>query len=131
MKKIVALLVVICASAAMAFSVSAQNFVKPNEYYIEIYEISLMGGKSVCLDFGRDAGISQSYKIMDENQKPIEFKTVVAALNYLSARGWQVVTVYDRVMKVGTRTFYLMKYDAAKNGNNQITDAIDEVLKEF
>ena len=44
---------------------------EPHAYYVEVYEISLMGAKSVCINYGVNPPIGKSYKITDENEQPV------------------------------------------------------------
>lgn len=103
----------------------------PQTYYIEIFEVAIMGTKSISLDFGKDAPLGKSYKILDEKDEPILFQNVVAALNYLSGQGWELVAVSERNVKTGSRTVYLMKLDSSVHPKNKITEAIDEVVAEL
>ncbi|MBR0299537.1 MAG: hypothetical protein IJQ93_04375 [Bacteroidales bacterium] len=98
-------------------------------YYVEVYESSLMGAKSVCINYGVNAPFGKSYKITDGDGSPIDFENALGALNYLGHQGWELVSVYERDMKsAGRRTFYLLRLDGAKYGPNQITEAIDAML---
>lgn len=114
---------------------SVQTFAQKhatNCYYVEIYEVSSLVGKSVNLDFGKDAPGSMVYKIFDENDQNIEFKNVVAALNYMSSKGWELVSAFSKISgKAGTRTVYLMKYDAQKLPKDPIVKAVEETLNEY
>ena len=101
----------------------------PHCYYVEIYETAVLGTKSVSIDFGKNAGGGLVYKIFDENDKNLDFKNMVAALNYMSSRGWEVVSVYDRNLgKAGTTTVYLLKLDTNKVAKDHIAEVIDKVL---
>lgn len=103
---------------------------EPHAYYVEVYEISLMGAKSVCINYGVNPPIGKSYKITDENEQPVDFENALGALNYLGRQGWELVSVYERDMKsAGRRTFYLLRLDAEKYGPNSITLAIDEMMQ--
>ncbi len=122
----------IIAALFCAIIFANQLFAQENKtYYIEIYEVTLLGGKSISLDFGKDAPMGKTYKITDEKDEPILFQNVVAALNYLSGQGWELVTVSERMVKAGTRTVYLMKLDTSAHPGNKITEAIDENIKTF
>ena len=43
-------------------------------YYVEVYESSLMGAKSVCINYGVNAPFGKSYKITDGDGSPIDFE---------------------------------------------------------
>ena len=100
-------------------------------YYVEIYETAILGTKSISIDFGKNTSAGLVYKIFDENDKNHDFKNVIAALNYMSSRGWEVVSVYDRnTGKAGTKTVYLLKLDPQKVPKDHIAEVIDKVLSE-
>ena len=132
MKQMIISLLAACLALFTCSSVNAQEN-QTNEYYVEIYEVAIFGSKSVAVNFGLETkSMSTVYKVVDDNNKPIEFKNAIAAINYLHRRGWEVVTVYDRNLgSAGSRTFYLLKLDADKYGKDKLADAIDEALKEY
>lgn len=104
----------------------------PQYYYVEIYEAALLGAKSVNIDFGKETGsIAKVYKIYDENDQNLDFKNSIAAVNYMSSKGWEVVTVYERVVKAGTRTTYLLRLDASKYPNHYMIKDIKSAIEEY
>lgn len=112
-------------------TLSAQN--KPSTYYIEVTENAIMGMRSISVDFGLDAPAGKSYRITDESEtKILEFKNTIAALNYLSSQGWEIINAYDRITgKAGSRTVYLLKFDASKYPKTALVKAIDKVLADY
>lgn len=122
------ILAILCALFEFSCIALAQD--SPRYYYVEVYESSIMGMKSVNLDFGVDAPAGAVYKIYDDNDKNIEFKNVVAAVNYMSQQGWELLTVFEKNVKAGARTIYLMRFDASKHEKNNIVKDIDKYLKE-
>jgi len=125
MKKIIATLIVLFTMSVFAFSQESSHI-----YYVEVYEVSVLGAKSINLDFGEDAPAGMVYKVFNENGN-IEFKNVVAAVNYLSVQGWELVTVFEKNVKAGARTIYLLKFDASKHPKNAIVTSIDEYLEKL
>lgn len=109
--------------------VAAQE--KPHYCYAEIYEVSTLVGKSVNVNFGLDAPAGSAYKLTDETEKNyLEFKNAIAALNYLSAQGWRLVSVYEREMgKAGRRTFYLLEFDTALYEKTALVKAAEDAIK--
>lgn len=104
----------------------------PKYYYVEIYEAALLGSKSVNIDFGKETGsIAKVYKIYDENDQNLDFKNSIAAVNYMSSKGWEVVTVYERVVKAGTRTTYLLRLDTSKYPNHYMIKDIKSAIEEY
>lgn len=75
------------------------------------------GGKLVVyVDFGDKKGMpgkrgnnhTSHTQITDETGKPMEFLSEVEAVNYMAAKGWELVQVY--VVEVGgTYVHYMMK----------------------
>ena len=127
------IIVTLVCAILFATQLSAQQMSTDSQktYYIEINEVAVMGTKSVSLDFGKDAPFGKTYKITDEKDEPILFQNAVAALNYMSSQGWELVTVSERIVKTGTKTVYLMKYDASAHPRNNLTASIDEAVAEF
>jgi hypothetical protein len=131
MKQLQRIAIVIAMMFIGAVSLAAQEsqIKSAPMYYVEVYENSILGLKSVCINYGVNAPAGKAYKIMDEKQAPLEFENAVGALNYLGQQGWELVSVYERDMKsAGRRTFYLLRLDVTKNGPTLITEAIDEML---
>ena len=116
--------------AILAFSIVSFAQELPRYYYVEIYEVAIMGTKSVSIDFGKDAPMGTSYKIYDENDKNLDIKNAVSAINYMSKQGWELVTAYDKMVKAGSRTVYIMRLDANKHPNNHMVKDIENCLSE-
>lgn len=97
-------------------------------YYLEVYEISVVGTKSVNVNFGLNAPFGKTYKLMDEDGNYPDFANVIAALNYLGNHGWELVTVYDMELKsAGKRDYYVLRRSRNLPPTAQ-TKAIDEVM---
>ncbi len=124
-------LILLIALLSKTVTLSAQE--KSHLHYAEIYEVSTLVGKSVNVNFGIDAPNGMTYKITDETeQHSIEFKNAIAALNYLSAQGWRLVSVYERDMgKAGRRTFYLIEFDSSKYEKTALVKAAEEAVKKY
>lgn len=115
MKKIIATLIVLFTMSVFAFSQENSHI-----YYVEVYEA--LGTETVIINYGGDAPSVLAHKLFDENEN-IEFKNVVAAINFLSAQGWEVVTV-----SMGD---YVLKFDSNKHPKNAIVTSIDEYLQKL
>jgi hypothetical protein len=93
------------ANAAFAQKVNGIALKDLTEDYVEISEIPSYGTTTqVAVDFGQKDNI-WNYKtsaLMDNDGKPIEFNSIVAALNLMSRNGYELVTSYPA--KVGERT---------------------------
>ena len=58
----------------------------------------------------------------------IKFENGIGAVNYFSAMGWEVVTVYYQATSSSYETHYVLRYDSSKD-TTALTRAIDDVLK--
>jgi len=114
-------------------SMHAQTNEAPSSqvYYVEVYENAILAAKSVCINYGINAPLGKTFKLMDENGQPMEFENALGALNYLGSLGWELVSVYERDMKgAGRRTFYLLRLAAPNAVSTPLIKAIDEMLAE-
>ena len=118
------------------FSAQGQNVpVKrenPSFYYLEVKEASggLSGKKVVSINYGKEAPTATSYKISDEKGTGlVKFENAIGAVNYLSAQGWEIVTVYKKDLGNSGQLIYLLRFDASKHSATAITRAIDDVLR--
>ena len=69
----------------------------------------------VHVDFGQQFKFFSNHRIIDEDTgKAIVFNTMIDALNYMSARGWEYVQGY--VVEVGDQLMYhwMLKADPDK-----------------
>lgn len=129
MKKFVLMLAVL-ASLQAGLTASAQ--IPQKTYYMEVYELSVMQMKSVCVNYGLNAPLGKSYKVLDGDMKVIKFENVIGALNYLSENGWEVLTVYQvDLQKAGQQTHYLMKLDLEKHPADAFAREIDKMLADL
>ena len=115
MKKTFILLTAVICSFISTFAQEANDNLPKNDetsiYYVEVYEISALTMKSVCINFGLNTGsIAKTFKLYnEEGTQPVPFDNVVGALNYLGQQGWEVMTVYNREVKgAGQNIYYLM-----------------------
>ncbi|MCL2329406.1 MAG: hypothetical protein FWC39_12955 [Bacteroidetes bacterium] len=49
---------------------------------------------TVEFDYGQQAGFFADRRLMDENGKPIVFNSMVDAMNFMGADGWEFVQAY-------------------------------------
>lgn len=108
MKRILITLVFSCLMGATATFAQKVNGVAVKDFtedYVEIFEIPSYGTISqVAVDFGQKDNIwsYNTSKLTDDAGKPIEFNSIVAALNLMSRNGYELVTSYPA--KEGDRT---------------------------
>jgi len=74
------------------------------EYCELVGRMKLMSIKiRITVDYGTHEKAATDLRVKDENGKPIDFVSMVAALNYLGDRGWEFVQAYVVTMpEVGT-----------------------------
>lgn len=131
MKKTLALLIAMMGLFITGNASLRAESRKTHIYYVEVYEVSIMAARSVCINYGVQAPLGKSFKIVDEQGVLKEFENAIGALNYLAMQGWELVSVYERDMKsAGRRTFYLLRLDSTRLGPTPITQAIDAFLLE-
>ena len=133
MKRFIILLIAVLCTSISAFAQESNdnpaNEGKQSVYFIEVYEINALTMKSVCINFGLNAGgVGKTFKLFDEDgDHPLPFDNIVGALNYLGQQGWEVMTVYNREVKgSGQNIYYLMRFDAAKYPKTLLVKTIDE-----
>lgn len=125
-------LLIIVASLFVGSFSYAQNTQTGREksYYLEVYEISFLNAKSVCINWGINTPdpMTQTFKLFNQNGEMIKFDNVIGAINYLATFGWQLVSVYERDYKSSRTTYYLLHLDGSKYSHKQMTDAIDKAM---
>lgn len=97
MKKLLFLIPVLIYSTSFAqILVDGRDIAKMDIKYIEIVaKAKAMSMKvKIVVDYGQEPGLFSNQKIEDMTGKPLVFNSVIAALNYLYARGWKCVNNY-------------------------------------
>ena len=75
MKKVIFLIIAICSASIL--------FAQPRKVYCEIHQAT------------KGMGLTTKTNIVDESGKPISFESMVDALNYMAAQGWDFVQAYN------------------------------------
>lgn len=103
---------------------------KEKSYYLEVYVISMMTARSVCINWGINTPnpMTQTFKIFNQNGEMIKFDNVIGAINYLATFGWKLVSVYEREYKSSRTTYYLLYLDGNKYSHKRMTDEIDKAM---
>ena len=109
---------------------STTNTGNQKSYYLEVYEISILTARSVCINWGINTPnpATQTFKLLNQSGEVIGFDNVVGAINYLASFGWELVSVYERPYKSSRTTYYLLHLDGTKHSHKQLTDEIDKAL---
>lgn len=96
---------------AVVCNVSAQDTTMVWRYADLTYPTGGINTKAkVQVDYGESSGwFKASEMLEDESGKAIKFKSPVDALNWMSARGWELVQSYQtgEVIGIGTKLEYL------------------------
>lgn len=127
MKRIITLMTLL-----IAFTCALHAQEAPKYYYAEVVELTNLG-TSISVDFGLNAPFGTSYKITDESgDTQLGFKNTIAALNYLSEKGWRVISVtYQDMGKAGRKTVYLLEFDASKHEMTALAKAAKDAVQTY
>ncbi|MBR0291545.1 MAG: hypothetical protein IJQ79_05365 [Bacteroidales bacterium] len=129
MKKYLLIIIAMLAICSVCFAQNTQCG-KEKSYYLEVYEISMMTARSVCINWGINTPnpMTQTFKIFNQNGEMIKFDNVIGAINYLATFGWKLVSVYEREYKSSRTTYYLLYLDGNKYSHKRMTDEIDKAM---
>jgi len=131
MKKLITLAIICLTFSASSFAQTSTTATGTQKsYYMELYEISLLTAKSVCINWGINTPnpATQTFKLLDQNGEVIKFDNVIGAVNYLASYGWELVSVYERDYRSSKTTYYLLHLDGTKHSHKQLTAEIDKAL---
>ena len=81
----------------------------------------------VQVDFGQETSlwkVGSDRLLKDENGKNIEFNSMVDALNYFSAQGWEFVQAYVVIEDKCSVCHWLLKKEITREEANEVTDKI-------
>ena len=91
MKKVIFLNISICIASIL--------FAQPRKVYCEIHQatkgMGLTTKTNIVVNFGQVNKFTSNHKLVDESGKPISFESMVDALNYMAAQGWDFVQAYN------------------------------------
>lgn len=71
----------------------------------------------IRIDYGQNGSIFEDTRIRDKNGKPINFNSVMDALNYMSNLGWEFVDAY--AISTGNQNVYHYLLKAKDNVNDE------------
>lgn len=95
---------------------------KPYKTYCNLIgdENSLKKGiVNVKIDYGQED--LKDNKFVDENGKEIKFRTMVAAMNFMSKLGWQLEQVYNRYDKIDGSPIIIWVLSKEVTSDDEIT----------
>lgn len=120
MKKLLLLMLLFCTSF-----VYAQNDKTTQTFYCEMIGSGNFAGNKIKIsfDFGMQAfgyRASNENQLLDEKGKSIQFLSMIDALNYMSAKGWKLHSVYSAAIK-GTGAHETYRYILEKQGSDIIS----------
>lgn len=105
--------------------VYSQEKEKAHTFYCEMVGSgNFLGNKiKISFDFGKQAfkyQASDKNQLLDEEGKPIQFLSMIDALNYMSTKGWKLHTVYTAAIK-GNGAQETYRYILEKQGTDLIS----------
>ena len=103
-------LAVALASAALAAQaqqpVAGGSTIKRTEEYCQVQSWAKLNGKFVvAIDYGQQRKLLSANVYRDAEGQPIEFNSVIDALNWLNSQGWELVNAYGE----GTANNFVMR----------------------
>jgi len=102
MKKFLLLVITLCCSVAVFGQ-------KPRQAYCEVIVWShhIMFNAAVSFDFGMQS--NNTVLLYDSKKQPLRFITGMDAVNYLSKRGWKLVSTYYESISESESAHYVME----------------------
>ena len=97
------LLVLFIVFSLVSYAQNFKNDGKPYSYFCEIYRYGTTNIEIKWPENKKDTHLS------DENGKLLEFNNVFEALNYMSKRGWELVSVTYVNERTGEKAYILKK----------------------
>lgn len=97
MKKLILLSLIVLMSVPMFAQENTSNEKTRDSFlYAEIlgYSKLLSTKVSVTIDFGQNTTLFEDTRLSDENGKVINFNSMVDAMNWMGAQGWEFVQAY-------------------------------------
>jgi hypothetical protein len=97
MKKLILLSLIVLMSVPMFAQENTSNEKTRDSFlYAEIlgYSKFLSTKVSVTIDFGQNTTLFEDTRLRDENGKVINFNSMVDAMNWMGAQGWEFVQAY-------------------------------------
>ncbi|MPM33638.1 hypothetical protein SDC9_80215 [bioreactor metagenome] len=97
MKKLILLSLIVLMSVPMFAQENTSNEKTRDSFlYAEIlgYSKFLSTKVSVTIDFGQNTTLFEDTRLRDENGKVISFNSMVDAMNWMGAQGWEFVQAY-------------------------------------
>ncbi|WP_417198145.1 hypothetical protein [Bizionia sp.] len=110
------LLFTICFYSSYSQTVNGVPIHEINEEYVQIVGTTkFMSSKvTIEIDFGQRTKLLGSYKettIVDENEKKVDFNSMVDALNFMTEHGYKFVQAYAFAVNNQNVYHFLMKKD--------------------
>lgn len=87
-----------------------QKLPRTEQYCMVLATSRLLSSKvSITVDFGQETSMWRAEWIKDEEGKIVKFNTVIDALNYMNAQGWEYVNAYAITLGNQNVYHYVMK----------------------
>ena len=122
----------IAIAAMISISAMSQDTTRVEQYCQLLAWGKMFSTKvSVTVDFGQSRKLisTSTNLILDDQDKPRKFNSVMDALNYMGLRGWTLVNAFP--MTIGDRNVYhyVMKKYATKAELEQFRQELEEIIK--
>ncbi|MBO0359038.1 hypothetical protein J0X19_13850 [Hymenobacter sp. BT186] len=86
--------------------VAGSSAIKRTEEYCQVQSWAKLNGKFVvAIDYGQERKLLSANVYRDAAGQPIEFNSVIDALNWLNSQGWELVNGYGE----GTTNTFVMR----------------------
>lgn len=109
---------------------SVASYAQDGHYiYCEIVGTQKMLSKKISIevDFGQMAKLTKSQRLVDEEGQPIIFNSMVDAMNFFGAKGWEFVQAYAVTIQGQNVYHWLLKLNI-DNMTEEELEAVKEVL---
>jgi hypothetical protein len=122
----------IAIAAMISISAMSQDTTRVEQYCQLLAWGKMFSTKvSVTVDFGQSRKLisTSTNLILDDQDKPRKFNSVMDALNYMGLRGWTLVNAFP--MTIGDRNVYhyVMKKYATRAELEQFRQELEEIIK--
>ena len=132
MKKLILLSLIVLMSVPMFAQENTSNEKTRDSFlYAEIlgYSKLLSTKVSVTIDFGQNTTLFEDTRLRDENGKVINFNSMVDAMNWMGAQGWEFVQAYTASEGDQSVYHWLLKLNLKYLTPEQVQEITDQMTK--
>lgn len=127
MRKYLVLLLFVLSLSLSSFAQNITTNGKSFVYCTLVGTASAFSTKvKIEIDFGQAVSFwNQDRRLKDQNGKPIKFNSMVDALNFMGAQGWEFVQAYSVTIANQNVYHYLLKKEVSQEDLNKILEEKD------